>query len=208
MVPNARGSQASSGFTLIEITVATAVLGVALMSITQLFLSSSEAFSSSTKRAQLTIRSQVVMNRLCDEIITGRFLTLTPPNPTASDRLRFDKIIGFASGEPVYGNPVQIELVLLEGPGGPGSNGIDDNGNGLIDEGAVLIWEDFPPQSPVTPGPEDVQTIIVMNVAKDGLSFTRMGAMLAIDLTLQAVAEPGVDPVSHTLRSGIRMRNP
>ena len=76
------------------------------------------------------------------------------------------------------------------------------------DEGAVLVWEDFPPYSPVSPGAEDVQSTIVMNVAKDGLSFTRTGAMLAIDLTLQAVVERGVDPMTHTLSSGVRMRNP
>ena len=86
----------AQGFTLLELVISTALVTVIAVGVGQFFLASSSAYTSLAKRSQLSTRTQVVLNRLCEEIITGRFLTMDPPIPFESDRLRFDKIVGFA----------------------------------------------------------------------------------------------------------------
>ena len=77
----------------------------------------------------------------------------------------------------------------------------------MDDEGGILIWVDHAPLSPGGPGVEDTQSVIAADVAKNGLTFTRVGGMLQIDLMLETVAENSRNPVSFKLSSGVRMRN-
>src|SRR2546427_1424015 len=103
-----------AGFSLLELMLVLAILGVVSATVGKTFLDFSRAFSSIAKLTHATSRAQTIMDRLVAEIITGRFISLNPPTPLQSNSLEFQKIVGFAAGAPVYGNPFHIEAVALE----------------------------------------------------------------------------------------------
>jgi hypothetical protein len=131
---------------------------------------------------------------------------MNPGAPKAAPNVEFQRVTGVVNGAPVFGNPMVIDLAALEtAQTGQAKDGIDNDGNGLVDEHAVRIWENLPPVAQV-PGTEDTVTEICRNATKDGLSFTRQGAVLFVDLTLQE-GKKGEAPSTFKLASGIKMRN-
>lgn len=196
-------SRSDGGMTLPELMVAILVLTTVVVPLGNVFLNSSRAFSSLAKRSQMTARAPAIMDRLVADLVTGKFESLTPAAPALSPWVRFQKIVSVTSGVAAYGNPIQVDLVPMESSI---TDAVDNDGDGLIDEGGLRIWEDFAPQG-TSPGSEDTQTIIAANIAKDGLQFTRQGAFLLVDITFQAVVEPGEPPVTFHVQSGVTMRN-
>lgn len=191
------------GFTLMEVMIAAVIFAVATVSIAPLFVQSSEAFSTLTSRSQLTARSQAIMDRLVSEIMLGRFATLDPPIPTQSSWVRFDRIEDVIAGTPIFGNPYHIETTDMESDT---TDGVDNDGDGLVDESGIEVWEDFPPHG-LTAGPEDNPRLICTNLDQNGLVFTRNGAVVELQLTCQTVLEKGQPPVTVAITSGVRMRN-
>ena len=196
-------AEPTAGFSLLEVVIATAILLTVMAAAGEFFLKSSDCLSSMVKNVYTTSRALVVLDRLEDELLTGNFASLVPPVPKATNYVEFEKIVGVSNGMPVYGNTIRIELIDAEN--GDSNDGIDNDGNGLVDEHAIRIWEDFPPFGP-GPGPEDVASIICANATKDGLQITRQGGVLLIDLTLQE-GSPGQAPATIKLQSGVKMRN-
>ena len=186
--PQSFSADSNQGFTIVELVVAMSVFVIVLGSVVPLFLSTSRAFSSLASRAQLTARAQVVTDRLVEELLGGSFTLDAVASLEESNRVRFQRVVDFVAGAPVFGNPIQIEAVPA----------------GAVDE--LRIWEDMPPYG-VNPGPEDSPVVIEANVAKNGLTFKRFGAILLFDLTLQKVTEPGQPPTSVLTTSGVNMRN-
>ena len=178
------------GLSIVEVVVAVTILTFVSISVSQLFLSSSTAFSSLASRSYLTSRAQVVMDRLVDEFVAGRFITMQPPVPTGSPWIRFQKVSGFVAGVPTYADPTQIE-VIAAADGGPGT---------------LRIWRDTVPRG-IAPGPEDAVEDLSGNIAPGGLTFTRIGGALQVRLTVIAITEPGLPPETYTLVSGVNMRN-
>lgn len=189
--------------TLPELVVAILVLTTVLIPLGSVFLSFSRAFSSLAKRSHMTARAPAIADRLVDELLTGKFETIDPVSPQLNPWIRFQKVVSVAGGVPVYGNPIQIDVIPMEASI---VDGVDNDGDGLIDEGGLRIWEDVAP-SGTSPGGEDTETILAANLAKDGLQFTRQGGFLLLDITFQAVVELGEPPVTFRIQSGAKMRN-
>ena len=179
-------SRRRSGFTLVELVIAVSILGIVFASITQFFLNSSRAFSSAAVKTYLEARGQAVANRLVKDITAARFLSLIPPVPFLSDKVRFQKLIDVVGYDPVYGNPIQIEMV-------PGTQ-LND----------VRIWEDIPPYAGV-PGIED--TVVILASKVQNLDFTRLGTVLQIDITLQSQISAEGDIFTYQIVTGVKMRN-
>ena len=198
-----RGDDSRAGFTLLELALALLLVTIISLSVGETFLKFSHAFSSLTKLSYVTTRGTVVMDRIISEMVSGRFATLDPPIPQQSAWIRFERVVDVVDGSPVYGDPVQIDLVPMESSI---NDGVDNNGNGLIDEGGIRIWEDADPQGS-RPGPEDREVVVEATLTKDGLKFTRKGAVLVVEFTLQAVTERGRPPLLYRLESGVKMRN-
>lgn len=191
------------GMTLLEILIVLVVLTGVLLPLTQFFLRGTRAFNSLMKTAELTARANVVMERIVAEALAGRFVSLQPPAPVLSDWVRFEKVVDLVDGVPVYGEPVQIDLIPMESSI---TDGVDNDGDGLVDEGGVRIWSDYAPLGS-SPGTGDPSAIIATNVAKDGLKFTRAGAILKIELVMASVTERGKPPKTLKMESGVKMRN-
>jgi len=197
-------STSSSGMTLLEISLAIAIMTGVVIAVGKNFLDFSRSFSSLTKLMHSETRAEVVMDRLLDELITGSVTSLTPPGPIAAQAVEFRKITGIdGSGNALFSNPFHVELVDVESNT---ADGIDNDGNGLVDECGVRIWEDFPPYGP-SPDASDNPAIICSKLTKDGLKFTQQDAVLLIEITVQEVFETGDPPKLINRKSGVRMRN-
>jgi hypothetical protein len=191
------------GFSLVELAIVLFIIVVVLVPLGKFATDSTSAYSGLSTAINDTSRSLVVTDRIAGELVTGNFTSIVPAVPSNSESIEFQKIVGIQNGLPIFGNPIHIELISFEPDT---ANGVDDNGNGLIDEYGLRIWEDIPPAS-LSPDAEDVVTVICGNVAKNGLHFTRQGAILQIEVTFQQSRGHGEAPGTFTLRSGVKMRN-
>jgi type II secretory pathway pseudopilin PulG len=201
-VPDRRSIvERNRGFSLLELGLVLLLLVVILVPAAKFSADSSSAFSSLSAAMHETSRALVVLDRINSELITGNFTTVAPAVPTADQAIEFQKIIDVQNGAPVFGNPIHIDLVPMETNI---DDGIDNDGDGLVDEQGVRIWEDRAPAS-VTPQVEDAASVICANVAKGGLLFNRQGAILFVDMTFQDTSTDS--PTTFTLRTGVKMRN-
>ncbi len=185
------------GVTLLELIISVGILTLVFVPFGYVALSSSRAFSSLAKQSQVASNAAAVADRLVEELSNGRLLG--PANPNLSTFIRFDKIVDVVAGVPVYGDPIQIDLVATESSN---TDDVDNDGDGIVDEGSVRVWIDSAPLG-TSPGNEDEAFVISEVVAKDGLQFTQNGAMMLIDLTMETVAE-GTNVTLH-LGSGVLM---
>ena len=194
---------ARRGFTIIELVIAVVVLMVVLVPGGKLAMEVSSSFSSLPVLTHQASRSLVIMDRLVQELTAGNFSSLQPGAPVGADSVQFNKALGVQDGVCVYGDPIVIDAVLAEGTA---IDGQDNDGDGLLDERRLRIWENRPPLG-TSPGREDPVSILCENLTGEGLKVTREGAILSIELTLQAMQERDEPPVIFKLRSGVKMRN-
>lgn len=192
----------SSGITLVETLIAMSITAVILVPLGQFFLESSDAMSSLASRVHATTRMAAVMDRLLSELVSGRFASMEPPLAENSPRIRFEKVIESAS-PPVYGDPIEIGLVPLDSDP---PDGIDNDGDGLIDEHGLRIWKDAAPFGS-SPGAEDSPAVVASTVAPGGLRFTRNGAILFVEIDFFVRPDPDEPPETIRLASAVRMRN-
>ncbi len=180
----------TSGFTLVELTLSLSVFSVISIAAGQSFLTFSTSVTRQVQEAHLASRTQVVMDRLLDEMVTGQFVTMDPPIPDTSNWIRFERPIDFVGTAVVYGNPIQIDLVT----------------NGESQSASLRIWEDIAPLG-TSPSTEDNVSIVARNVVTDGLVFNRFGSIIEINLTMFDQIEDYGPPELLTIVSGVRMRN-
>lgn len=161
-----RTSTTRSGFTLVEALIVATVLGIVLYGVFGVLAASSNSYRHSTANLDMESRGSRLMERLVDALRRsgGTTLTSVPVNPLWTTTLDFQRSQGF---EGVAGNWSEVEglrvdlavgsLRWLREPGmvsqaviddvqsvrplleGEIANGLDDNGNGLIDEPGFCV---------------------------------------------------------------------
>jgi hypothetical protein len=145
-----------AGHSLVEVTIAATILALVLISVTTLATASDRAADTGTAAALLGDRSADAMERLFVELRTAELESLTPdPLPDlAVDELTYRTAIGFEDNEVIWSTDRRLGF---EYAAGEEDNGLDDNGNGLVDEGVVVLTEDVG-------GPEERERILTRRV--------------------------------------------
>lgn len=156
-----RRSRVRAGFTLIELMLAMGVLAILSYNIFSVMSAAQKLTGEEAGVEVLDDQAQTVMRRMAAAIMAASSDSLTPANPAAVDtpELRYRAQLGIEDGALVWDDPELIgmdedvgEVIWSENPGtaeerrvvwtravrpfleGEIMNGIDDNGNGLIDE--------------------------------------------------------------------------
>lgn len=151
----------SPGFSLLELLIALGVAGLIFANVGLVLRSGSESRERDATRGDLDVQIDRTLDRIALALMSANVESLDPtaPSPSFQNALEYVQNLGVQDGEVVLGDAERIELVVNGGqvqwrqrPGeldermlvwtrwvaqyldGEEPNGVDDNGNGLIDE--------------------------------------------------------------------------
>ena len=190
-----------AGFSLLELIIALAVLGLLMSNVGLVMRTSSEVTQAGIRIEQLESQADLTMNRIAMAIMasSSEGIVPAPEAPESADHLRFSRNVGVEDGGVLWGNEEIIELehpsgqiVWRENLGtseerrmvwskwvselleGELPNAMDDNSNGLTDEA--------------------------------GLAFDMSGDLITIRITLENVDSEG-KRLLRTLETQVTARN-
>ncbi len=208
---------ARSGYTLSELVIAMTVFATMLGGLFTFMQSGMRGAKLTSTRALLARRTGHAVNHITEALLLSDADTLSPANPPlGSSFLDYQVPLAVTAAGVVWDNAARVEWQA--DPADP-SDGVDNNGNGLIDEGRVVVLRDF---GLVT----QRDTVIATDVARflqgetannaddngnglqdeSGLCFERAAdGRVIVRLTLLTRNDRGV--LRHTVESSVAPRN-
>jgi len=134
-------TQPRAGYSLIELLIVLTVLALILGSVAMVGNANQNAYETGITSAHLESQAEIAMGRILAELRAAGVETLVP-DPTAglgSDQLQYAQAVDVVDGEVVWAPRRSLEFVHELGEL---DDGLDNNGNGLADEGRVVLTED------------------------------------------------------------------
>ncbi|MEM1447563.1 MAG: prepilin-type N-terminal cleavage/methylation domain-containing protein [Planctomycetota bacterium] len=162
-------SRARSGFTLMEVMLASALMAVVTVKVHGVMTTANCANTEATRRIVLEDKARRVLQQIAVAIMGANRETLIPEiaSPASMSDVRYQVNLGVENGEVIWGDPERIALDEPNGAvfwsdnvgtaterrvtwtriatpflEGELPNGMDDNGNGLIDEKGLCFEVD------------------------------------------------------------------
>jgi hypothetical protein len=150
--------RATGGFSLVELMIVATVFLVLVGAVTLTADANARAYQTGMTVATLESQSAIAVERVAAELRTAGLATLNPdPAPgVGSDNLRYAKAVDYQSGAIVW---TPKRFLRFEYEQGELDDGVDNNGNGLVDEGRLVITED-------AGGPNERQWVLTHGVAE------------------------------------------
>jgi prepilin-type N-terminal cleavage/methylation domain-containing protein len=208
-----------SGFSLVEMVVAVSLLTLLLGSIGLVSRTSDQAFRSGAASSAVELRSSVALSAVVREL-EGAARTGLTPDPTTglgTSELQFSHAIGFDGTRVILGN---ARMLRLEPEEGETIDGTDEDGDGLVDEGRIVQIEDVGLATERT-------RVVVRGVAalldgeirnglddngnglvdEPGFIIEWRGGALEIQLTISRATPGGLEVLSRTARTSVKLRN-
>ena len=207
-----------SGFTLIEVLISAALFSLVAGAIAMVSLRSHSAVVSTTLENTTDNDCRRALDRVATELATSGLTVLnpTPSAPFGSDTLTFRQSTGVNAGAITWGPQVRL---AFEYEPGEIDDGTDNNGNGLIDEGQLVLTRN--------PGLVSQQRIVLCRGLREyavgetanglddngdgvrdekGFRVLLVGTVLSIGLTIERVV-PGQAPYTRTLQTSVKLWN-
>jgi prepilin-type N-terminal cleavage/methylation domain-containing protein len=206
------------GFSLVEVLVAAALLAVVLSSVALVGGAADKAYRTGTIESHLESKVAIAVDSMVDELRIAGVDTITPdPIPgVGASNIRYVQATGITNGEIDW---TPLRTLRLELETGELDDGIDNNANGLIDEGRILLIEDLG-------GPDERQWVLTRWVAEflegeienglddngnglvdeSGFLVERIGESYVIRLTLQRRTVEGY-LLTRTAQTSTKPRN-
>ncbi|MFN0006330.1 MAG: type II secretion system protein J [Planctomycetota bacterium] len=133
--------RSTSGFTLLELGIAVSMLGVLLVGAVSIFESTRRVHEATTTDVDLESNVQRTLERIADLLQRSRRSNVLPASPGAqapfsASQVDFTSVTSFVGGAAVWGAAQRIEFQYS--PTDP-DDGLDNDGDGIIDDGAV-VW--------------------------------------------------------------------
>lgn len=136
-IPGAR-----SGFSLLELTIAVAILSVMMWLAGTVTDRSKKAFRESSLQQRADNEARRTVDRIATELSYAVTATLNPnpANAGGTDTIVFRQVVDLVGGIPVQGNQIRIRIEAE--PGEVWNDGIDNDGDESIDEMRVTLTRD------------------------------------------------------------------
>jgi prepilin-type N-terminal cleavage/methylation domain-containing protein len=155
-----------SGFSLLEVLIALVVVALIFGNVAMVVRSSDAAYSDETSMADLDLQLDQTLERIAVALMSASVTSLDPNAavPAFHTQLEFVQSLGVQDGRMIQSDPERIELVVDEGRvvwkqrpdsvdermlvwsrwvsqflEGEVRNGVDDNGNGAVDENGLVF---------------------------------------------------------------------
>lgn len=141
ITPDSRST--SGGMTLVEMVMATTLFVAFASSVFLAVDLSSASYRTETVTARLDSLAREAMDELSERLRGSDFDSITPEPqlaPVSASSIDFQRSRGFAGGGPNWG---PTERVAFEYEPADPDDGLDNDGDGLIDEGR-LVWFENP----------------------------------------------------------------
>jgi hypothetical protein len=209
---------ARSGFTLYEVAITVGLLGLVFAATGMVSRSTSDLANWTGEKSRTEGRARRALDRVVEELaMAGRqSLDPDPEPPNWSDNLEFQCATGVAGALPLWG---ALTGVLWEREPAELDDGQDNDGDGLVDEGRVVLVRNV--------GAANERRVVLCNGVAEfaegetaavgdengngldderGFSLQRDGELLTVFLTLQEQVESG-QVLTTSVRTALRLRN-
>lgn len=206
------------GYSLIELCIALALFVIVIGSFAMVSRSGDQMFRTGTVVSHLESQVNIATDRVMRELRIAGIDTIAPdPAPGAGgSEISYQQAVSDEFGSPDW---TPTRRLYFEYEIGELNDGIDNNGNGLVDEGRLILTEDFG-------GPNEHQRVLTRWVAEflegevengvddngnglvdeSGFTLERVGASFVVRLTLQRMVSGG-QLVTRTGRTSTKPRN-
>jgi hypothetical protein len=224
MVPPRSRSRSQKGTTLVEMAVVLTLLGTAFGSLLALGSQSTKLVDTGIVHSEMEVQARRALERLSREIASSSADSLaavplsTPDVPHWEPLADFDRVADFRADDGrITWSTSRVELrYALEEV----DNGIDDDADGLVDEGMLVLIQDFG-------GASELELVLARNVAEylegeipgnsiddngnglvdeRGAAFERRGGDLRLHLSLESL-DGDRRHVTRTLTTTVLSRN-
>lgn len=142
----------NSGLSLTELMIALAVLSIVMGGIVTASLSGQGVYRRGIANVELESRVNRAIERIVRDLSSANSGALNPPAADGDDSLEFQRPADSIDGAIVWGPVTRYAFELMRGEL---DNGLDDNGNGLVDEGSLVRVED--------PGGANERRLVIVN---------------------------------------------
>jgi prepilin-type N-terminal cleavage/methylation domain-containing protein len=208
----------SAGFSLIEMMITVSLLSLVIGSVALLGNSNDRAYRTGAMAAYLEAKAAATTDQIVADLAIAGLESLSPdPIPgVGADSIQYLQATGLTAGEVEWSS---LRRLAFEYEIGELDDGLDNNGNGLIDEGRVILTEDVG-------GPDEKSHVLTRWVREQfdgeeangvddngnglvderGFFVERIGETLVVRLTLQRLNAEGL-PMNRTARTSTRLRN-
>lgn len=206
------------GHSLLELAAAVTVLAMVLGGLYSILGAGRGAVESGMRVGQVEQEVSRSVERVVRELTFAGAASLFP-NPAApfgSASLDYQVNRGYAQGTVEWGTTTRI---AFEYDDGELDNGLDDDGDGLVDEGVIVrvtaLGTEEELRANIADGVREYLEGEVPNGEDDngnglvderGLSFVREGELLTIRMTLERIG-PGGESLLRTLEGSVLLRN-
>jgi hypothetical protein len=212
-------STRAAGFTLLELIMAGSLLALLASSALLAARGGMGAFRATQDASDVETRVRRALDRVVFELLSAGTSELFPAwddldGDFGTDDLNFAKVTGLAGTAPVFG---PVHKVALELAPGEANDGLDNDGNGLIDDGVLVLTRDVGGTEQRTILCRDVRRLLEGEIAdgdddngngvsdEAGFNVHRVGDVLFVRLSLEAPLETG--SIVRTLETSVRLRN-
>ena len=178
-------------------------MSVAFGPLAILTVRSLRAYSAEVARCHTIARANLALDRVASEIGAHAFQSSSLSAGAVSPTLTLQSIADVTYNGVVYGNPIKFQLQAGESDSG---DGVDNDGDGFTDESTFIVWEDVAPTG-TSPGQEDPVSSLCSPVAPNGLTFTRVGDQILVQLTFQSLNGDGNGALNFTLETTVNLKN-
>jgi hypothetical protein len=205
--------RAAAGFTLVEALMAATFLAVLFLAVVQTSSRASEAFDEGSTEHTLSTTTHRCLERMARaiELDDGSILAGGVTTAFGDDQVVFRNPLDFVGGNVVWG---EFQIFAEREPGEL-DDGIDNDGDGLVDEFRVVLLEPSGVRLVLASGVTELLEGELPNGEDDngngltdeaGLSFSAQGSVITLRLTCQRQDDGGRLLVK-TAETAVRLRN-
>jgi hypothetical protein len=207
-----------AGFTVLELLFTVVLMPTFLISATLVLSSSRKAFSAAQEAAALQAKVDRAASRVAREMLSTSLGVLVPDpdGDLGANTLTFRNPMGLTGDVIDWGDQITLGF---EYDTGEVDDGLDNDGNGLVDEGILVLTRD--------PGGADEQRVVIcrnvsefaegeiLNGADDngnlvedesGFNVHRTGDILTIRLTVETMSSTG-ELIRRSTETSLHFRN-
>jgi prepilin-type N-terminal cleavage/methylation domain-containing protein len=210
---------ARSGFTLIELAIAIGIVGLVAGSLVGVLDSTRKTYNQGSAQTRVQADARRALDRIAAELENVGLATLVPaPVGVAVNDLVFQVATGVnaANSAITFGSSTRLRFAY---EAGETNNGVDDDGDGLVDEGRVILTRNYLQANEVSVtlvrGVSEYLQGEFANGADDngngfadekGFCMTLQGNLLILRLSLERPVTEGRSAVA-TVETAVRLKN-